>query len=203
RQHHAVPAEQRVLRLQQRRQPAGRAVLRPDAAAGIHRQAGARRPARTAGRMNRTRTRLTGAVAAASVLVLAAAGCGSPSDASTYERVRDTGVLRIGYANEAPFAYQDSTTGELTGEAPAIVRLVADDLGIAEVEGVLTEFGSLIPGLLAGRFDMIAAGMYVTPARCAQVAFSEPTYSIGEDRKSTRLNSSHVKISYAVFCLKK
>src|SRR5690606_39705582 len=24
----------------------------------------------------------------------------------------------------------------------------------------------------------------------------------GEDRKSTRLNSSHVKISYAVFCLK-
>src|SRR5207302_3252383 len=26
---------------------------------------------------------------------------------------------------------------------------------------------------------------------------------IGTDRKSTRLNSSHVKISYAVFCLKK
>src|SRR5690606_40856244 len=28
-------------------------------------------------------------------------------------------------------------------------------------------------------------------------------YVIDEDRKSTRLNSSHVKISYAVFCLKK
>src|SRR5690606_39511211 len=27
--------------------------------------------------------------------------------------------------------------------------------------------------------------------------------SIARDRKSTRLNSSHVKISYAVFCLKK
>src|SRR5690606_40858955 len=27
--------------------------------------------------------------------------------------------------------------------------------------------------------------------------------SIAKDRKSTRLNSSHVKISYAVFCLKK
>src|SRR5690606_41880388 len=26
---------------------------------------------------------------------------------------------------------------------------------------------------------------------------------LAEDRKSTRLNSSHVKISYAVFCLKK
>src|SRR5690606_41995584 len=29
------------------------------------------------------------------------------------------------------------------------------------------------------------------------------TLSIALDRKSTRLNSSHVKISYAVFCLKK
>src|SRR5688572_31125245 len=27
--------------------------------------------------------------------------------------------------------------------------------------------------------------------------------SIGQDRKSTRLNSSHSQISYAVFCLKK
>src|SRR5690606_40930899 len=30
----------------------------------------------------------------------------------------------------------------------------------------------------------------------------DPT-DLFEDRKSTRLNSSHVKISYAVFCLKK
>src|SRR5690606_29013872 len=28
-------------------------------------------------------------------------------------------------------------------------------------------------------------------------------WSVEQDRKSTRLNSSHVKISYAVFCLKK
>src|SRR5690606_40811594 len=30
-----------------------------------------------------------------------------------------------------------------------------------------------------------------------------PRQHQGRDRKSTRLNSSHVKISYAVFCLKK
>lgn len=130
--------------------------------------------------MTATVSRYGGALLLAPLLAMAAAGCAAPSDGSTYDRVRESGVLRIGYANEAPFAYQDSATGELTGEAPAIVRLVADDLGIARVEGVLTEFGSLIPGLQAGRFDVIAAGMYVTPARCAQVAFSEPTYSIGE-----------------------
>src|SRR3712207_7441241 len=37
-------------------------------------------------------------------------------------------------------------------------------------------------------------------APCAQAAASGTTWS---DRKSTRLNSSHANISYAVFCLKK
>src|SRR5690625_6100172 len=38
-----------------------------------------------------------------------------------------------------------------------------------------------------------------TPAR-----ISVPSYvRVHQDRKSTRLNSSHVAISYAVFCLKK
>src|SRR5690625_6426715 len=32
---------------------------------------------------------------------------------------------------------------------------------------------------------------------------SAPTMETASDRKSTRLNSSHVAISYAVFCLKK
>src|SRR3989442_11726689 len=32
---------------------------------------------------------------------------------------------------------------------------------------------------------------------------SGETAAAGADRKSTRLNSSHVRISYAVFCLKK
>ncbi len=45
---------------------------------------------------------------------------------------------------------------------------------------MLTEFGSLIPGLQAGRFDIIAAGMFVNPKRCEQVQFSEPTYGIGQ-----------------------
>src|SRR3712207_7591155 len=32
---------------------------------------------------------------------------------------------------------------------------------------------------------------------------NEHAGNLGEDRKSTRLNSSHANISYAVFCLKK
>src|SRR5437773_5559883 len=39
------------------------------------------------------------------------------------------------------------------------------------------------------------------PSPCAARSRSCPTRSA--DRKSTRLNSSHITISYAVFCLKK
>src|SRR5690606_40972283 len=35
------------------------------------------------------------------------------------------------------------------------------------------------------------------------ILFSLIDHILDKDRKSTRLNSSHVKISYAVFCLKK
>jgi polar amino acid transport system substrate-binding protein len=110
----------------------------------------------------------------------AAAACGHDDGRSTLARLRQDGVVRIGYANEAPYAFQDPATGRVTGEAPEIARVVFAAMQVPRIEGVLTEFGSLIPGLQAGRFDVIAAGMYVTPARCAQVAFSEPSYSVGE-----------------------
>ncbi len=99
---------------------------------------------------------------------------------TTVERVKASGTVRIGYANEAPYAYLDSASNEVTGEAVEIARVVLRRMGVDKVEGVLTEFGSLIPGLQANRFDIVAAGMYVTPERCKQVIFSNPTYGVGE-----------------------
>src|SRR5690606_41240049 len=52
--------------------------------------------------------------------------------------------------------------------------------------------------------DEVAAGSQLQPdhPRTGAVGEAGGTGHLG-DRKSTRLNSSHVKISYAVFCLKK
>src|SRR3712207_6916707 len=54
------------------------------------------------------------------------------------------------------------------------------------------------------------AGQALPPVRCGEVRGGErgerPAVlggHAGADRKSTRLNSSHANISYAVFCLKK
>src|SRR2546422_5484892 len=59
--------------------------------------------------------------------------------------------------------------------------------------------------LTAGSGSNFVAGDGVTAtySRAAGGNASPPTYHITADRKSTRLNSSHGYISYAVFCLKK
>src|SRR6266498_6085143 len=51
---------------------------------------------------------------------------------------------------------------------------------------------------------VLAGGVLLLDRRDDRVVFViEEGDFVGEDRKSTRLNSSHVRISYAVFCLKK
>src|SRR5690606_41870531 len=67
-------------------------------------------------------------------------------------------------------------------------------------------------GIPPGTVEVVLGGRVVGTAladepRVAALSFTGSN-AVGEalrarDRKSTRLNSSHVKISYAVFCLKK
>src|SRR4051794_41649193 len=50
--------------------------------------------------------------------------------------------------------------------------------------------------------DVVAKGTFVNQ-RLAGIPMEPSGIGIPADRKSTRLNSSHPSISYAVFCLKK
>jgi polar amino acid transport system substrate-binding protein len=113
---------------------------------------------------------------AAAILALALP---AQAESPLAQKIADTGTVVIGYANEAPYGFATSD-GMLTGEAPEIAKHVLEEMGVEEIEGVITEFGSLIPGLNAGRFDIIAAGMFILPQRCEQITFSEPTYGIGQ-----------------------
>ncbi len=116
----------------------------------------------------------------ASLSLVTAALATFPAHAqSTLEKIKSEGAIRVGFANEAPFGYA-TISGVLTGEAPETARAILSNIGDIQLEGVLTEFGSLIPGLQAGRFDMIAAGMFIRPNRCEQINFSNPTYGIGQ-----------------------
>ncbi|MFB9274370.1 ectoine/hydroxyectoine ABC transporter substrate-binding protein EhuB [Cohnella cellulosilytica] len=108
-----------------------------------------------------------------------ASGASAPPAETTLEKARREGYITVGFANERPYAYA-TPEGKLTGEAVEISRKILSNLGIAQMDGVLTEFGSLIPGLKADRFAMITAGMFITPERAQEVDFANPEYSIGE-----------------------
>ncbi len=113
-------------------------------------------------------------------LLVTALLLGSGAHAQTLERIRETGKVVVAIADEAPYGYRDAD-GNVTGEAPEIARLVLAEIAPeAEIEWVSVVFGQLIPQLQGGAIDIAAAGMFVTPARCAEVAFSDPTYLVGE-----------------------
>ncbi len=117
------------------------------------------------------------------VLLFSSPGCAgldvTGSSGSTLEKARTQGVIKVGFANEKPYAYR-TEDGKVTGEAVEIARYAFKQMGIEKIEPVLTDFGQLIPGLKAKRFDAITAGMYITPERCREVAFANPEYQIGE-----------------------
>jgi polar amino acid transport system substrate-binding protein len=48
------------------------------------------------------------------------------------------------------------------------------------VEAVVGTYGELVPGLLAGRWDMVGASLTITPERCQQVLFVAPFYRRGD-----------------------
>src|SRR5690606_9937575 len=76
-----------------------------------------------------------------------------------------------------------------------------DALGVLDVDEVAEVLVDDEPA--AGRQPGLDRLGRRAPAQGLRLQAQHPEEGCGEDRKSTRLNSSHVKISYAVFCLKK
>lgn len=113
----------------------------------------------------------------AGALVIGFAGA---AQAASLSEIQESGTIRIAIANEIPYAYIDPVTGETKGAGPDVAAHIAGELGIDNIEWVTVDFSSLIPGLQADRFDMVAAEMAIIPTRCATVIYSEPNTSYGE-----------------------
>ena len=109
----------------------------------------------------------------------AAAMATTAVSAATLEEIKESGTIRIAVANEIPYGYVDPS-GEALGAGPDVAKHIVEQLGIENIEWVTTNFSSLIPGLQADRFDMVAAEMAILPDRCEQVIYSEPNTSYGE-----------------------
>ena len=100
-------------------------------------------------------------------------GAGEPADVSTLERGMEDGYLRVGIANEPPYT-EVNADGSVHGAEPDVLRAVLQTMGIEEIQGIVTPYDAMIPGLNADRWDVIAAGLFMKQSRCAAVAYSEP-----------------------------
>ncbi len=126
----------------------------------------------------------TGGLVAVTAPFLAACGSdsgsgGSSGSASTniqdlLERGKKQGYLRVAIANEPPYTKVEPD-GTVTGAEPEIFRAVVKQMGIPEIQGTVTGYDSMIPGLKADRWDAVTAGLFMKQSRCAEVAYSEPT----------------------------
>ncbi|MET3812417.1 ectoine/hydroxyectoine ABC transporter substrate-binding protein EhuB [Arthrobacter sp. UYEF3] len=104
---------------------------------------------------------------------VAAAGPASGAASNLLETAKTQGFLRVGIANEPPYT-QVNPDGSVTGCEPDVLRAVCERLGIKDVQGIITPYESMIPGLNANRWDVVAAGLFMRQSRCAQVLYSEP-----------------------------
>ncbi len=119
-------------------------------------------------------------IAVLAAMVMIAASCGDDDDngdGATGGNGDGNGgrSITIAFADERPYGFEGAD-GEPTGEAPTVAKAVLEEMGITDVDGELVDFDALISGLNAGRYDMVAAGMFITEDRASQALFSDPDY---------------------------
>lgn len=132
------------------------------------------------------RSAAVAAIAASIGLVAACGGSGAagsqkgnPSAAKAsghLGQLQTANSATVGIVNQPPFSGV-SPTGGTVGFSPQLAKQILYDLGVGNTKPTLGVYGDMIPGLNAGRWDLIGASLVVTPQRCGQVIFSEPIVS--------------------------
>ncbi len=118
-----------------------------------------------------------GFIRSATILVviaaLAVAFTGLASAQSTLERIRLTGVMRVGLEGTyPPFNFVDENN-RMAGFDVDISNEIARRLGV-RAEFIGTQWSSLIAGLQTDRWDVIIAQMSITEERSQSVDFTNP-----------------------------
>lgn len=108
-------------------------------------------------------------ILASSLALATLAGCG--------RRARLPGEVVIGSSpTGVPFSFVDPYTNLLTGSMVDTAKAIMAAQHLTP-ELRITPFSALIPSLIAGKIDVIAAALLRTPEREKIVAFSDPVYS--------------------------
>lgn len=95
------------------------------------------------------------------------------------DRIAAGEPIRIGFSNIPVWGYPDEN-GEPKGFVNEIALGILSKMGYTDVETSVTDWGGLIPGLQANRYDLITGGLYILGSRCENINFSEPIVVTGD-----------------------
>ncbi len=97
------------------------------------------------------------------------------------ERILAGKVLRVGTTMDTPvFSMRNAATGQLEGFDMDALATLSQALGGVKVEYVKMTFGTMLPDLLADKFDIAMSGMGRTLDRARVATFSRPYMRYGK-----------------------
>jgi polar amino acid transport system substrate-binding protein len=124
------------------------------------------------------------------VLFAVLTGAATAGNGGTLGGLQKAGVVKVGFAAFAPYSFRDKS-GKTTGSEFKVLSILMKDLGVPRIQPVLVDVAGLIPGLQAGRFDMVVSLLDITTARCQQVIYANPYEGVLESfavKKGNPLN---------------
>jgi len=123
-------------------------------------------------------TKLNALVLAAMLGTLAQAGGATAVEAGTLDDILKRGELRVAVQTQGPpFSFMDKS-GNRTGSAIELTKLMADEMGV-KITYLDFDWDGLLPALMSGKADILAADMTPTLARATKVAFTKPFMYVG------------------------
>ena len=111
---------------------------------------------------------------------------------SATETIAKRGVIKVGMDIFVPWAMKDKK-GELIGFEIDIAKKLAEDMGV-KVEFVPTKWSGIIPGLIAGKFDVLIGGMTITTKRNMKINFSRPYYYTEQGLMANKKKAAGFKV---------
>jgi Na+/H+-dicarboxylate symporter len=97
----------------------------------------------------------------------------SIAEGSALDRMRERGVMRVGYMGDRlPYAYRNAKN-RVVGFDAEMMNLLAFELGL-ELEFVKIKASDLAAHLTSGTIDIVASGTVMTTERLLEASFTEP-----------------------------
>lgn len=106
------------------------------------------------------------------------ASCAGPTNLAPESSEAPLEVLRVGNEGDYPPFSQVNPDGSLSGFDIEIANAICEEMQV-ECEFVVNEWSTIIPGLNAGKYDVIISSMAINDERKEQVLFTQPYHRSG------------------------